>query len=274
MPTIAPRPPAYDYYNGFPGVTYQNSLPPGFPGSAAVPYDFAAVPYPPVDPYAQQRNPLAAAGPFPQPQHTSYLPPSNDGVRPEFHQALQAQNYHQNLQDVAVPQYLISTTPGAFTTNVPSRNDHIAPSAQTANPLVAQIGEEAYDWSDEDASIADSDDEGGHHHGNQLMHVFQGLSRRDYHYSGPSAFSRSANDAALGQYMSTPHADELKSEAKRKLFEHFMRVTGPTMSLYERHPFDPAEKAEVINNSSYAPRETKGNNIWTRKIDCALRILI
>lgn len=273
LPTIAPRPPAYDYYNGFTSVQYQNTLPPGFPGPATLSYDINAGAYPPpsVDPYVQQRHPLAAVGPFPQPQPAQYLQPSHDEVQVELQQLAQFQQHQQNAQQAIESEHLRSSGVGAFVPNAPSRIDRNVAPAQGSASFVAKAGEEAYDWSDEDASIADSDDEDGQHQGNQLMHVFRGLNRRDYHYGGPSPFSRSANDAALGQYMSTPHADELKSEAKRKLFEHFMRVTGPTMSLYERHPFDPAEKAEVVNSSSSTPRETKGSNIWSRRFHCTWR---
>lgn len=70
------------------------------------------------------------------------------------------------------------------------------------------------------------------------------------------SFSQFASSNAVSEYMSTP-GSELEDKAKRDIFEHFMRVTGPSMSLYERHPFDASEQqvADSIPGS--------GTNIWS-----------
>lgn len=89
----------------------------------------------------------------------------------------------------------------------------------------------------------------------RVLSGLRGQSARDVSLRSFSSYARSD---MLSEYMSSPHASELKDDAKRKLFEHFMRVTGPSMSLYERHPFDPAEK-EVSGTLG------GGSNIWSCK---------
>lgn len=113
-----------------------------------------------------------------------------------------------------------------------------------------------YESSDEEASIADSDD--GEQTSKALMApAVMGIHVHDARDVSLRSFSTFARNDALGEYMSSPHATELRDDAKRKLFEHFMRVTGPTMSLYERHPFDPAER-EMAD-----PRSDGRSNIWS-----------
>lgn len=271
LPTIAPRPPAYDYYAGLPASQYGNAMQPPFLGACAPEYDYSFGAYPIGDPYAQQRNPLATMGQFPQPQHAEYLPPSDGIAHPGFRQPVTPHQTQQVLPDMAGSQYGVPTAPGHLDVNEHPPMTQPTLKTQSNDSLAPQITDGDPYWSDEEASIAGSDDDGAQLLGSHLRVVLQrGPQGAGYQYSGMDSFSRSANDAALGQYMSTPHADELKHEAKRKLFEHFMRVTGPTMSLYERHPFDPAEKMEVLTNP-FTSRDTKGRNIWTGKISQAHR---
>lgn len=271
LPTIAPRPPTYDYYAGLPANQYGNAIQPAFPVAGAPGHDYAFGAYPLGDPYAQQRNPLVTMGQFAQPQHAEYLPPSRGIAHHGFQQPLAPHQTQQDLPDMAGSQYGVPTASGHLDVNEHPQMAQPIAEAQNNNFLASQTTDGDHYWSDEEASIAGSDDDGAQLLGSQLRVVLQrGPQAAGYQYSGMDSFSRSANDAALGQYMSTPHADELKNEAKRKLFEHFMRVTGPTMSLYERHPFDPAEKMEVLNNP-FIRRDTKGHNIWTGKITQAHR---
>lgn len=112
--------------------------------------------------------------------------------------------------------------------------------------------------SDEDASMWDSEEE-ENPAGISMVPVVHGSSLQRPWDSVPRYFSSYTHNNKVGQYMSTPHATELQDDAKRKLFEHFIRVTGPTMSLYERHHYDVEEK-DLADAEPVA-----GRNIWTCK---------
>jgi hypothetical protein len=57
------------------------------------------------------------------------------------------------------------------------------------------------------------------------------------------------------EYLNSPNLSELRNRESRQIFEHFMRVTGPSMSLYERHPFDNSERELSALNP--------GSNMWS-----------
>lgn len=57
-----------------------------------------------------------------------------------------------------------------------------------------------------------------------------------------SSFHGFANMGVVSEYMNSPNLSGFKDMVSRQFFEHFMRVTGPSMSLYERHPFDASEQ--------------------------------
>jgi hypothetical protein len=118
--------------------------------------------------------------------------------------------------------------------------------------------DDLYDSIDEDASMSESDD--GEQASKSLMApVIKAMHAWDARDASLRSFSTFARSDALGEYMSSPNISELKDHAKRKLFEQFMRVTGPTMSLYERHPFDPAERQMADSDSG----ADEGSNIWS-----------
>jgi hypothetical protein len=64
-----------------------------------------------------------------------------------------------------------------------------------------------------------------------------------------------ASVGAVTEYLNSPNLSELRNRESRQIFEHFMRVTGPSMSLYERHPFDNSERELSALNP--------GSNMWS-----------
>jgi hypothetical protein len=123
---------------------------------------------------------------------------------------------------------------------------HVLPNQdKPRNPLPAQ------QMSDEGDSERESNDEEWHIQAVkaniQTLNRYQMVDR-------PRFYADYAQSTAIGEYMRSPHATELRDDAKRQLFEHFMRVTGPTMSLYERHPFDPQERQWTSAD--------RGNSAW------------
>ncbi|KAK2063654.1 hypothetical protein LY76DRAFT_184456 [Colletotrichum caudatum] len=132
--------------------------------------------------------------------------------------------------------------------------------AAQRNPLT-EDAEIEYLYSEEDESMPDSDDAFEDVMGEKSAYGQLVQSRND----GPwdsfgtkmRTFSSFADEATLTSYIPTPNNSPLNDERTAALFWHFINVTGPSMSLYERHPFD---HAKLTNNYS-VPKA--GHNIWT-----------
>ena len=238
LPTIAPRPPTFDYQHHQPhGFPYGSMLPPGVQGQ--VPYvphaafDFSTNTYSVASPYGQQPDPLASWNPaagYGQPGQQFY----NHTLIPEA----PSHYYHAQEQIVIAGQQ--------------------PPNTQAPLIPIGRAHPGVHDRRDEEASMGDSGD--GEQTSRSLMTpVFMGIYGHNSRDVSLGPFSTFARNDAVGEYRSSPLASELKDDVKRKLFEHFMRVTGPTMSLYERHFFDRAER-NMTND--------EGRNIWS----CETRI--
>lgn len=109
-------------------------------------------------------------------------------------------------------------------------------------------------WSsDDEASMGDSDDESGNMHDQQMaslrsnnlgIRVAQRLQQPygDY-YGGTQVRSFHGFVGAnheLETYTPSSTSSPLNDTQTAAVFWHFVNVTGPSMSLYERHPFDPS----------------------------------
>lgn len=131
----------------------------------------------------------------------------------------------------------------------------------SALPTRANLSLTHTDMEDGEEWDEDSDDE----HESSLAVVAPVVNRlytpgmRD---TSMGTFNEFAGSYAVSEYMSAPGLSELKDSAKRDIFEHFMRVTGPSMSLYERHPFDESEQ-QVTDSIPGS-----GTNIWSCELLC------
>lgn len=248
LPTIAPRPPAFDYHHqpphGFPNHAPYTPGIPGQPPHVLPPgFDPTTSPYPPPGAYTPQ-GPLTP----------SNLATGYGQTGPPFHA--------HNLPPEGLSQYYTPEgipTSGQYAT-LPPPNNQPVPNDGPASAMVPHDHpqDDLYDSIDEDASMSESDD--GEQASKSLMvPVVKAIHAWDSRDASLRSFSTFARNDALGEYMSSPNISELKDHAKRKLFEQFMRVTGPTMSLYERHPFDPAERRVADSNSGADEK----SNIWS-----------
>ncbi|CAG9937153.1 unnamed protein product [Clonostachys rosea f. rosea IK726] len=240
LPTIAPRPPAFEYVPQHPhGLQYGTGEVPQL-GGLHSPYELTP-PYP-HGLYTAEPNPLLQHAP------PNFPPPVQPG-----------QPY--SLPDSRAQQYQISNAPSRARpfTSIEGGNNY-APGASSSNqssnakPNV-QIIHETYESEDEDASLADSDDEAG----KESALVFPSASLLPLfgdRATSLRSFTGNSQSQMVADYMNYPHIAELRDQAKRQIFHHFIKVTGPSMSLYERHPFDPSERdaADVDSGS---------NNIWS-----------
>ncbi|QUC16986.1 uncharacterized protein UV8b_01227 [Ustilaginoidea virens] len=70
-------------------------------------------------------------------------------------------------------------------------------------------------------------------------------------------FSAFAQNYALSEYMDYAHSSELRRHDMQTIFMHFVSVTGPTMSLYERDP------ASLASGARFDGDATLDNNLWS-----------
>uniref|UniRef100_L2FEC2 C6 finger domain-containing protein n=1 Tax=Colletotrichum fructicola (strain Nara gc5) TaxID=1213859 RepID=L2FEC2_COLFN len=114
---------------------------------------------------------------------------------------------------------------------------------------------------DDDASMGDSDDGFEDLMGEESAYGQLVQARSDGPWDGFGTevrkFSAFAEETILTSYIPTPNNSPLNDERTAALFWHFINVTGPSMSLYERHPFD---HTKLMNNFS-VPKA--GHNLWT-----------
>lgn len=117
---------------------------------------------------------------------------------------------------------------------------------------------------DDDGDIAESDDEQPDPQG--LM------ASASFHMAWPyprdgtqvRTFSVFAQEQALYEYMSYAPNSELQSQAMRTIFRHFVTVTGPSMSLYDRDCSQSEEPGHFDANAEL------GNYLFSCKAACPL----
>lgn len=146
------------------------------------------------------------------------------------------------------------------------------PYATTKRPSITQSAEDVqssitkpqnttldYDLPEDDASMGDSDDETRDPR-ELLGPVVQRFTGAwDVNGARVRAFSTFAKCDVLSEYTASAQIRELKDPRMVAIFMHFIKVTGPTMSLYERHPFDHGD------DEQFNPNPKGANNLWTCK---------
>lgn len=135
--------------------------------------------------------------------------------------------------------------------------------AQGHKIVQTQFGEWSYPVPDNDASMGDSDDElvPGSKQDSQIvlnelgLIVLQRLNDRfDSFGTQPRTFT--APDHVPVMYEPSFGDSPLNDQHIASVFCHFVNVTGPSMSLYERHPFD---TTPYPGGTTLRPRQ----HIWT-----------
>ena len=113
--------------------------------------------------------------------------------------------------------------------------------------------------SEDDIDMAESDDE--QPDPRALMMSGSSHLLLPYTRSGTEVrtFSAFAQEQALSEYMNYAPNSELRNQAMRTIFMHFVRVTGPSMSLYERDPSPPEEPGHFEGNAEL------GHNLFSCK---------
>ncbi|KAL0944266.1 C6 finger domain-containing protein [Colletotrichum truncatum] len=247
---IAPKPPQHTNYGGQPILQYGQ----GFPGPSSQhhpsssPFDF---------------NQFS----FEQQQHMPPTPSLTSPISPE-----QFQGSFSSAQSTFVSP---NTDNGSFTSRQPQPwQEHTSSHPRVEEVDVVPTADEIlkrgdimedpevqYLYSDDDASMVDSEDGFDDLMGEESAYGQLIQSRSEGHWEGfgtkVRTFSAFAEEAILTSYIPTPNNSPLNDERTAALFWHFVNVTGPSMSLYERHPFD---HTKLMNNFS-VPKA--GHNLWT-----------
>ena len=118
------------------------------------------------------------------------------------------------------------------------------------------------DLSDEEMYMAESDDEPS-----ALPDPKELVSAGSRHMFWPyprggavvRTFSAFAQEQALAEYMDYAPNSELRNQAMRTIFMHFVSVTGPSMSLYERDP------TPLDGSGSFEGNAELGHNLFSCK---------
>ena len=130
----------------------------------------------------------------------------------------------------------------------PDQPDYTLPAEHPQASYIVPAAEDEYWYSDDDASMGESDDEfGAEQHAANLASNDLGVlvARRlhapfDMYGTQVRSFHTFADDNILATYIPSSTNSPLNDAQTAAIFWYFVNVTGPSMSLYERHPFDPS----------------------------------
>ncbi|KAH7238307.1 hypothetical protein BKA59DRAFT_241849 [Fusarium tricinctum] len=114
-----------------------------------------------------------------------------------------------------------------------------------------------FEMPEDDASMGESDDDTQDPRQvlGPVMKQFNGTW--DTNGTRVRTFSTFAQSNILSDYTASARITELKDPVMLQIFMHFIQVTGPSMSLYERHPFD------HTGENSFDPTPKGANNLWS-----------
>ncbi|KAF5002545.1 hypothetical protein FDECE_10609 [Fusarium decemcellulare] len=235
LPIIAPKPPSFNYH-GHPNAPYghyvhgQSPIPPGA-------YDFNAPAVP--HPYHQPSSMMPPPPPPPPAEHrTEYARISQDLHPTHFGPPTNGQGSE-------------SYASGSQPSPVSVKRERVEMRRSVPDCALD------YDLPEDDASMGESDDETRDPREvlGPVMKQFNGTW--DLNGTRVRAFSTFAQCNILSDYTATARISELKDPRMLSIFMHFIQVTGPSMSLYERHPFD------HTGENSFDPTPKGANNLWS-----------
>lgn len=235
LPMIAPKPPSFSYH-GHPNMHYGHYP----PGQSSVPHAVYDYNHPPVPP--------------------SYVPP-NDMTSPESPSEYTKIRHDSHPHSFRSPPNGHGPEQRGISRQTPGSENRES-SEDRARRLTSSVLE--YDLPEDDTNMAESDDEERQDPREILGPVVKQFSANwDMTGTRVRAFSTFAQCNVLTDYTAPAHISELKDPRMVAIFMHFVQVTGPSMSLYERHPFD------HTGDKSFEPTPKGQNNLWS----CKLRAL-
>jgi len=186
------------------------------------------------------------------PDRAALLSPQEQGVEGQFNfaQAMDSVFVHRgqpidNGDAVAQPA---AAHPDAATLDLSGLPPVSVMDADIVPPAALQADYEEYWYSDDDESMADSED--ATYLGSQTAHLEANdlgvlVKRRlDGHMDDSGThlrtFANFATENVLASYFPSSSNSPLNDTRTASIFWYFVNVTGPTMSLFERHPVNPS----------------------------------
>ncbi|KAK4193940.1 transcriptional regulatory protein moc3 [Podospora australis] len=270
LAAIAPKPPSIDYS-----------------GSGIYPYPHQGLPGPSTPSTIVGMPPLQPP-PIQPPSQTQYSPhnqlpsPPNFPPDPAFYPDQLSPHIHGDprnflnispvsqqplQQNVISPLEQISPVFGRHPTTLPPPEQQLASPDSMEAALSRTISgtEEEYWQSDDEASMGASDDEmmldlhSSHLESNDLgIQVARRLGTQvDAYGTQIRSFATFVDANVLDTYMPSSENSPLNDSQTAAIFWYFVNVTGQSMSLYERHPFDPTPMFQG------QPVPKQRQHIWT-----------
>ncbi|KAL1836406.1 hypothetical protein VTJ49DRAFT_5172 [Mycothermus thermophilus] len=235
---IAPKPPSVDYSGAGPLPFGQGYGAPSVAGPAGA--SILGQPHQLPSPPPMTATSTLYAEP---PSLPAFAEPSAHGYSGVPRQVT-AYRYERSPVD-GEPQSAVSTHYGSVTAQ-----EGMLASPQSMDGQFHQepmVDEENYWQSDDEASMVDSDDEAPpdphliHLESNDLgIQVARQLEPlHDVYGTRIRSFAGPASENILATYTPSSASSPLNDTQTAAIFWYFVNVTGQSMSLYERHPFDP-----------------------------------
>lgn len=229
LPIIAPKPPSVDF--GTPATFQYAQAYQAQRTDPASSMNFNHVPY---------RSHYAGNTPLfsPDPQRKPSFQ-SNQGRADSF-------NYYNAPETASHTHHARDDIPHPV--RLAESSDLISPTDPHHAAYMGPVEEDGYWYSDDDASMGESDDEFGpeQHAANLASNDLGVLVAKqlytpfDMYGTQVRSFQTFADDNILATYIPSSTNSPLNDAQTAAIFWYFVNVTGPSMSLYERHPFDPS----------------------------------
>lgn len=243
LPMLAPKPPSWNPQQQYPQSAhpipqhYSSSQPPAQPGPSNIPSSFRYSP-PTAEAssaYSTLPNPLRPA--TSSSQESSLPQQQSDSFPPTTQQ--QPDPWTGTASQLATPV---------------NRNARTNPTPETSD---AMVDEETIDLGMSDDDLPDATDDSAPN---------MGILTRAWNAIGTTKVLDSfLENKALFSYMEHPNQPELHNSGLRAVVWYFVNVTSPSISLYEREPYELTK-----TNPDKTSKGVGGNDLWCREFTSIL----
>ncbi|PHH69038.1 hypothetical protein CDD82_119 [Ophiocordyceps australis] len=159
--------------------------------------------------------------------------------------------YNVNQNNYFAPRNLQDYAYGTSSSGIPITSSTEVANLGQPSTESAHVPDSDYDdpLSDDDVNMVSSDDENPSSRTLMAPSTAHLLWPATMNATRVRTFSAFAQERALSEYMDyAPHSD-LRAHAMQVIFTHFVSVTGPSMSLYERDPSPHEEPGQFEGNA-------------------------
>ncbi|KAF1948481.1 hypothetical protein CC80DRAFT_300256 [Byssothecium circinans] len=208
-----------------------------------------------------QVSPMEYSGAYTMPSAVSHADASHSSYQ-SAHMSQHVTSDVNHMPAHAVYEPHVPAPPG--TKNEPSiplsgfgGDDHLSPTQVLDEAAVEEVDDDYYDVNSDEEMLGGTD---GADEDATLLNRDFSLIRR-IHYENTSELTVRRYDAfiydgILSQYKTEQVANPLKNPKTARVFAHFIHVTGPSLSIYERNPRNPTSIFE-------GPTPSSQQSLWT-----------